>query len=154
MLERGREAGLHTIGLAALGRIPRPRCPSLGCRGHFYFFPIDIMDTELSTPSANKHISKLLPKAVRDALPPLGSTSGESDPLVIAKFFTPDGGWTWFAIEFDGVDTFYGLVQGLETEFGQFSLGELLEIRGRLGLPVERDRFFTATRLSALGIGT
>lgn len=104
--------------------------------------------------SADRRINKLLPKAVRKALPPLDSTSGEQDPLVVAKFFTPDGGWTWYAIEFDGTDSFYGLVDGLEKELGYFSLSELLEIRGRLGLPVERDRYFKPTRLSALGIRT
>lgn len=112
------------------------------------------MDAELSTPLATKKIGKLLPKTVRDALPPLGSTSGEKDPLVVAKFFTPDGGWTWYAIEFDGQDTFYGLVEGLETEFGYFSLGELLEVRGGLGLPVERDRYFEPRRLSEISIRT
>lgn len=100
--------------------------------------------------SAQRQTQKLLPKLVRAALPPLGSTSNQDDPLAVAKFFTPDAGWTWYAIEFDSEDTFYGLVEGLETEFGCFSLGELLEVRGRLGLPVERDRFFEPTKISEL----
>lgn len=112
------------------------------------------MTPTFPTASADKRIDKLLPKTVRKALPPLYATSGEPDPIIVAKFVTPDGGWTWYAIEFDGHDTFYGLVDGFEKELGYFSLSELLEIRGKLGLPVERDRHFKATRLSALGIRT
>ena len=93
---------------------------------------------------------KLLPKSIRDALPPLGATSGQPDPLAVAKFFTPDGGWTWYAVEFDGDDTFNGLVHGLFVEFGTFSLRELLDVRGGLGLPVERDRYFEPTPISKL----
>jgi hypothetical protein len=81
---------------------------------------------------------------------------------VVCKFFTPDAGWTWYAIEGSPVDAhgyydtekekvdfvFFGLVSGVEVELGYFALSELTSIRGRLGLPVERDRFFTPTRLS------
>ena len=38
----------------------------------------------------------------------------------------------------------------LEVELGYFSLSELKGIRGKYGLPVERDRFFEPTRLSAV----
>ena len=50
---------------------------------------------------------------------------------------------TWYASEFDGEDTFFGLVDGFEAEFGYFSFSELAEVRGLLGLPVERDIHFT-----------
>jgi hypothetical protein len=91
---------------------------------------------------------KLLTKEVLDKLPALYSQENEKDPYVICKFFYPDFSWTWYAIEFDGKDTFYGLVDGFEEELGYFSLSELLSNRGKLGLPVERDRFFTPRRLS------
>ena len=93
---------------------------------------------------------KLLPEKVRKSLPSLGSTSQQSDPTAMAKFFTPDSSWTWYAIEFDGLDTFYGLVDGAFRELGTFSLSELLSARGHLGLPVERDRYFEPTPLSKL----
>ena len=84
--------------------------------------------------------------------------------MVVCKFFTPDAGWTWYAIEGSPVDAngyydtdkpkvdflFFGLVDGLEVELGYFSLTELTSIRGRFGLPVERDRYFEPTRLSAI----
>ena len=43
------------------------------------------------------------------------------------------------ATEFDGEDTFFGLVDGHERELGYFSLRELEGVRGALGLPIERD---------------
>ena len=84
--------------------------------------------------------------------------------MVVCKFFTPDAGWTWYAIEGSPVDAngyydtdkpkvdflFFGLVDGLEVELGYFSLTELTSIRGRFGLPVERDRYFEPTKLSAI----
>lgn len=66
------------------------------------------------------------------------------------KFFTPDSGWTWYASEFDGQDTFFGLVAGFEVELGYFSLSELGQIRGKLGLPIERDLHFEPTSLAEL----
>ncbi len=61
-------------------------------------------------------LEKLLPATLRKALPPLGATGAERDPQVQVKFFYPDCSWTWYAIEFDGQDTFFGLVDGFEKE--------------------------------------
>jgi hypothetical protein len=97
-------------------------------------------------------------------LPALYSQEENPDPMVVCKFFTPDAGWTWYVTEGSPVDedgfydtdkpkvdfVFFGLVSGVEVELGYFSLSELTSIRGRLGLPVERDRYFTPTRLSAV----
>ena len=66
------------------------------------------------------------------------------------KFFTPDSSWTWYATEFDGEDLFYGLVIGHYKEFGSFSLSELRTVRGKLGLPIERDLYFEPTTLAEL----
>lgn len=93
---------------------------------------------------------KLLPAYIRRQLPPLGTTDGQANPIAQAKFFTPDGSWTWYAFEFDGEETFFGLVDGMTRELGYFNFDELLGIRGRLGLPVERDRYFQPTPLSEL----
>lgn len=90
----------------------------------------------------------LLTKEIRKRLPPLGATENEGDPLVICKFFYPDFSWTWYAIEFDGEDIFYGYVAGFECELGGFSLSELLSNRGKLGCPIERDRYFKPMPLS------
>lgn len=57
---------------------------------------------------------------------------------------------TWYALEFDEVDTFFGLIIGFEAELGYFSLSELQAARGPLGLPIERDVHFQPTRLSVV----
>ena len=96
------------------------------------------------------------------SLPALYSQEDNPDPVVVCKFFTPDAGWTWYAIEGSPVDEdgfydtdkpkvdflFFGLVSGIEVELGYFLLSELKSIRGKFGLPVERDLFFEPTRLS------
>jgi len=93
---------------------------------------------------------KLLTKDIIKKLPALYTNENEPDPLVIAKFFDPCGSWTWYAMEFDGVDTFFGLVDGFEVELGNFSLKELESVRNRFNLGIERDRYFTPCRLSVV----
>jgi hypothetical protein len=83
---------------------------------------------------------KLLTKEILAAFPEFGSTDGQGDSAkVVVKFFDPTGSWTWYATEFDGEDTFFGLVCGFETELGYFSLAELQSVKGALGLGIERD---------------
>jgi hypothetical protein len=54
------------------------------------------------------------------------------------------------ASEFDGEDIFFGLVDGFELELGYFSLKELKEVAGPLGLPIERDIHFEPKTLNEL----
>jgi len=91
---------------------------------------------------------ELLTQELRQQLPPLYSQEAVADPLVICKFFTPDAQWTWYALEFDGEDVFFGWVVGFEQELGYFWLSELESVRGPLGLQIERDVHFPPTRLS------
>jgi len=70
--------------------------------------------------------------------------------IAYVKFFTPDSNWTWYATEFDSVDTFFGLVDGFQKELGYFFLSELESIRGPFGLKVERDLYFSPIRLKDL----
>jgi len=76
------------------------------------------------------------------------------DPPPVVKLFTPDAGATWLLTEIDPDDHYhaFGLCDlGLGApELGWVSLQELATVRGRLGLPVERDLHFRAEkRLSA-----
>ena len=94
---------------------------------------------------------KLLTKANRKSLPPLYAQENAGDEAVAyVKFFTPDSNWTWYAMEFDGEDIFFGLVDGHEEELGYFSLAELQSVRGPWGLPIERDLHFSPTKVSEL----
>jgi len=91
---------------------------------------------------------KLLTKEILGALPKLGDQdeSGES-AIAHVKFFDPYSSWTWYATEFDGEDTFFGVVCGMEREMGYFTLSELMSIGGR----IERDKFFKCCPISECG---
>ncbi len=91
-----------------------------------------------------------MPTWLKPYMPPLYSTEHRPDPLAVVKFFTPDAGWTWYATEFDGRDLFFGYIEGVEKELGYFSLGELQEVRGPMGLRIERDLWFEPTPLSKI----
>ncbi len=69
----------------------------------------------------------------------------------LVKFFTPDSNWTWYASEYDPENRiFFGYVIGFEDELGYFSLEELEQARGPLGLPLERDEHFKPASLEEL----
>ena len=87
----------------------------------------------------------------RRKLPTLYSQEAKAlEAQAVVKFFTPDSNWTWYASEFDGIDRFFGLVDGLVLELGYFSLSELEQAHGPLGLPIERDLHFEPTSLGEL----
>lgn len=91
---------------------------------------------------------ELMTKELREQVPPLYATEDEKDPMLVCKFFHARSGWTWYAIEFDGDDLFFGLVEGHFTELGYFSLSELEGFRDGWGLGIERDIHFEPKRLS------
>lgn len=88
---------------------------------------------------------KLLTPKLEKKFPPLGATD-DKDPRrvkIIAKFFDPCSQWTWYVTEYDPVRrVFFGLVRGIVCELGYFSLDELQEVKGALGLGLERDLHF------------
>jgi hypothetical protein len=95
---------------------------------------------------------KLLPQEIREKLPPLYSQDGKgSKATVYVKYFTPSSSWTWYATEGEPVldesgkevdFKFFGLVDGHDKELGYFVLSELEEVRGPMGMPIERDLFW------------
>ena len=98
--------------------------------------------------------TKLLTPEIRERLPKLYATEHDKDPVVQAKFFSPWMDWTWYAVEFDGEDIFFGLVEGFATEWGYFSLSEIQAGRGPFGVPVvERDLYFQPAPISEVTDG-
>jgi len=95
---------------------------------------------------------KLLTKSILRSLPPMRSQEKNPDPVAMVKFFNPTGAGTWFATEYDpATEEFFGLVQiNGEAELGYFSLRELETYRSRLGLGIERDLYFSPTKLSVI----
>lgn len=89
----------------------------------------------------------LLPDSLRQRFAELGEQDeiDDSKVVVVAHYYL--AGWDWWATAlFDGLmfagpgDAFFGLVRGLETELGYFTLAELEIARSRLlGNRVERD---------------
>jgi len=103
---------------------------------------------------------KLLPKELREKLPPLYSQDGKGGKAVVyAKCFTPSSSWSWYITEGEPILSesgaeidykFFGLVFGHEREFGYFLLSELEEVRGPMGLPIERDLYFQPKTLEEI----
>jgi len=90
---------------------------------------------------------KLLTKALEKKLPALHSATGKA----FVKWFTPDANWTWYVMEYDPkTGECFGLVDGLEKEFGYFTLNQVQEVRGKFGLLVERDLLFETTDVKEL----
>ena len=99
----------------------------------------------------------LLPLSLEKILPKLYATekTPTNEKIVYAKFFVPFILWTWFVMEGawdeDQEDfTFFGLVHGIEKEFGYFSLNELesIGVSNPSLCRIERDLYFTPTPLT------
>ena len=102
---------------------------------------------------------KLLTKDIFERLLANGRANRDADGLPleetidhkpVVKLFTPDAGCTWLISEIDpdDHDRLFGLCDlGMGCpELGYVSLSELESVRGRLGLPVERDLWFEADK--------
>jgi len=95
---------------------------------------------------------KLLPIEIREQLPPLYAQDGKGGKAIAyLKLFTPSSSWTWYISEGEPVldeqsrevdFRFFGLVDGHEKELGYVLLSELEEVRGPMGLPIERDLYW------------
>ncbi|MBB4096204.1 DUF2958 domain-containing protein [Ochrobactrum pecoris] len=91
----------------------------------------------------------LIPDDLRAALIANGRASEERedfDPRPVVKLFTPDGSATWLITEAyeepDGDLRMFGLCDLGSPELGYVMLSEIEDVRGGLGLPVERDLYF------------
>jgi hypothetical protein len=100
----------------------------------------------------------LLPLAIRRRLLTNGRLNAERiaqdgntiDFLPVVKLSTPDAGCTWLLTEIDpeNEEIAFGLCDlGMGCpELGSVSLREIASLRGKLGLPVERDLHFEAAK--------
>jgi len=97
---------------------------------------------------------KLMTKALEKRFAKVGRQEKVEDPIIIAKFFNPTGGGTWFASEYNPKDKiFFGYASIFGDhcdEWGYFSLEELEDYKGRFGLGIERDLHFTETKSSKI----
>jgi len=99
---------------------------------------------------------KLLPQSILEQLAANGRANdarilADEDTIdfePVVKLFTPDGAATWLLTEINPLypDIAFGLCDlGLGyPEMGTVRISELTALRGRFGLPVERDLHFNA----------
>ena len=97
---------------------------------------------------------QLLTKELLKRFAKVGSQEEVHDPVVIAKFFNPNGAGTWYATEYDPEKKeFFGYVSifgDWNDEWGSFALSELENYRGKFGLGIERDLYFEEKRMSEI----
>ena len=95
---------------------------------------------------------KLMTKELEIRFARIGSQENADDPLIIAKFFNPQGAGTWYATEYDpNTKTFFGYVSifgDWNDEWGYFSLDELETFKGPLDIGIERDLYWDERRFS------
>jgi hypothetical protein len=67
----------------------------------------------------------------------------------VLKLFNPTGIGTWYLSELDPeTNIAFGLCCLHEKELGYVSLDELFEYKGRFGLRIERDKYFSINKYS------
>ena len=94
---------------------------------------------------------ELIPKEIKKQIPSLYTTENQNNPTVFVKLFLDS--WTWYITELsiDGNIAFgYVISPFCSGELGYFSLEEIKNIKGILGIGVERDLSFKPTRLSVI----
>ena len=97
---------------------------------------------------------RLMTKKLEKRFSQVGSQVEVEDPVIVAKFFNPQGAGTWYATEYDPKDKmFFGYVSifgDWNDEWGYFSLAELESYVGQLGLGIERDLYWKETKASTV----
>ena len=101
---------------------------------------------------------KLMTKELGDTIPALYANEKVKDydsVLAPAKLFSPYSNWTWYITEWNAeTGECFGLVEGVETELGYFSLDELAEVTVFGTVPaVERDLYWKPTTLGEIRRG-
>jgi len=93
---------------------------------------------------------ELIPQEIKEQIPKLYETEEIKDPLIYVKLFLD--GWSWYITELSIDDDicFGYVVSPFGSELGYFSLQEIQEVKGSLGITVERDLYFKPTPLSAI----
>jgi hypothetical protein len=88
-----------------------------------------------------------------DRLPTIAEISSRSLDLVMCtvKLFNPTGRETWYLAAYDPeTRTAWGVADILCREAGPIDMSELVGFRGRFGLPIERDLWYSPRTATAL----
>jgi len=101
---------------------------------------------------------KLITKEIERKCLKIGSQENIKlgEQTVIAKFFNPQGGGTWYLTEYDPETKiafgFVSIFGDHNDEWGSFAVWELEEHKGAFGLGIERDRFFTERKAKEIDL--
>lgn len=99
---------------------------------------------------------ELIPDDLAQKIPPMDEVDEEFMDTPLAAYvylYQPDGPFEWYITNYDGNDTAWVLALNPFTgdwEHGPISLNEIREIRGALGLRVEREEFVNPVKLTTL----
>lgn len=94
----------------------------------------------------------LMTEGVAEAIPALYAQEGVEDPVVYAHLFSCLIGWDWYITEYDPESgEAFGLVRGLETEWGYVYVPEFEGVNRARGFNViERDEHWAPVPASTL----
>lgn len=96
---------------------------------------------------------KIITKAIEKAFAKQGYTGNKSakDIMIVMKLFNPVGAGTWYLYEKQDDDIYWcfaNLGDPMFAECGTVSLSELMSIKLRFGLKIERDMHFEPLSIS------
>ena len=97
-------------------------------------------------------MQKLVPREIAKGIPPLYAHDGVGDAVAYVHLFCCYSGWDWYITELDGESgEAFGLVKGLEVEWGYFSIPEMEGVNTSKGFEViERDEHFSPVPVSRI----
>lgn len=86
-----------------------------------------------------------------DRLPTVDEALSSEHPVAKVKLFNPAGQGTWYIAGVDPDGQAVGVADlGYGPEFGGISIAEIVALRARFGLPIERDLYFKPTPIKDL----
>ena len=87
---------------------------------------------------------KLLTKAIEKKLRANKDKHMVMDKKPVVKLFNPTGTGTWWLWSMDDDDILFGVCEINCRELGYVALDELTSFKGLMGLPIERDMYYSS----------
>jgi Protein of unknown function (DUF2958) len=88
-----------------------------------------------------------------DRLPTIAEIAGRNLDTVACpiKLFNPTARGSWFIAAYDAdTRTAWGVAEIVSREAGPIDMAEIVDFRGRFGLPIERELYYSAQTVAAL----
>ena len=89
---------------------------------------------------------KLLTKAIEKKLRANKDKHMVMDKKPVVKLFNPTGAGTWWLWSMDDDDILFGVCEINCRELGYVALEEITSFRGTMGLPIERDMYYSSDK--------